>query len=151
MWYNNILETIGNTPLVKLNKITKDVKATVLAKIETTNPGNSIKDRMALQMIIDAENEGKLKPGGTIIEGTSGNTGMGLAIAAAIRGYKCIFTTTDKQSKEKFDALRAFGAEVIVCPTNVEPEDPRSYYSVASRLEKEIPNSWKAKRKSFEY
>ena len=144
MWYNNILETIGNTPLVKLNRITKDVKATVLAKIETTNPGNSIKDRMALQMIIDAENEGKLKPGGTIIEGTSGNTGMGLAIAAAIKGYKCIFTSTDKQSKEKFDALRAFGAEVIVCPTNVEPEDPRSYYSVASRLEKEIPNSWKA-------
>jgi cystathionine beta-synthase len=144
MWYNNILETIGNTPLVKLNKITIDVKATVLAKIETTNPGNSIKDRMALQMIIDAENEGKLKPGGTIIEGTSGNTGMGLAIAAAIKGYRCIFTSTDKQSKEKFDALRAFGAEVIVCPTNVEPEDPRSYYSVASRLEKEIPNSWKA-------
>jgi len=144
MWYNNILETIGNTPLVRLNKITKDVKATVLAKIETTNPGNSIKDRMALQMIIDAENEGKLKPGYTIIEGTSGNTGMGLAIAASIKGYKCVFTTTDKQSKEKFDALRAFGAEVIVCPTNVEPEDPRSYYSVSSRLEKEIPNSWKA-------
>ncbi|MBC8054154.1 MAG: pyridoxal-phosphate dependent enzyme [Sphingobacteriaceae bacterium] len=144
MWYNNILETIGNTPLVKLNRITKDIKATVLAKIETTNPGNSIKDRMALQMIVDAEREGKLKPGGTIIEGTSGNTGMGLAIAAAIKGYRCIFTTTDKQSKEKFDALRAFGAEVIVCPTNVEPEDPRSYYSVASRLEREIPNSWKA-------
>jgi cystathionine beta-synthase len=144
MWYNNILETIGNTPLVKLNKITNDVKATVLAKIETTNPGNSIKDRMALQMIIDAENAGLLKPGGTIIEGTSGNTGMGLAIAAVIKGYKCIFTSTDKQSKEKFDTLRAFGAEVIVCPTNVEPEDPRSYYSVASRLEREIPNSWKA-------
>ncbi|MBC7914139.1 MAG: pyridoxal-phosphate dependent enzyme [Pyrinomonadaceae bacterium] len=144
MWYNNILETIGNTPMVRLNKITAGVKATVLAKIETTNPGNSIKDRMALQMIIDAEKEGKLKPGGTIIEGTSGNTGMGLAIAAALKGYKCIFTSTDKQSKEKFDALRAFGAEVIVCPTNVEPEDPRSYYSVASRLEKEIPNSWKA-------
>ncbi len=144
MWYNNILETIGNTPLVKLNKVTKDVKATVLAKLEITNPGNSIKDRMALQMIIDAESEGKLKPGGTIIEGTSGNTGMGLAIAAAVKGYKCIFTTTDKQSKEKIDALRAFGAEVIVCPTNVEPEDPRSYYSVATRLQKEIPNSWKA-------
>jgi cystathionine beta-synthase len=143
MWYNNILETIGNTPLVKLNTITKDVKATVLAKIETTNPGNSIKDRMAVKMIEDAERDGKLKPGGTIIEGTSGNTGMGLAMAAIIKGYKCIFTTTDKQSKEKVDALRAFGAEVIVCPTNVEPEDPRSYYSVSSRLEREVPNSWK--------
>lgn len=143
MWYNNILETIGNTPLVKLNKITKDIDATVLAKIETTNPGNSIKDRMALKMIEDAEKSGKLKPGGTIIEGTSGNTGMGLAIAAVIKGYKCIFTTTDKQSKEKVDALKAFGAEVIVCPTDVEPEDPRSYYSVSSRLERETPNSWK--------
>lgn len=143
MWYNNILETIGNTPLVKLNSITKNVKATVLAKIETTNPGNSIKDRMAVKMIEDAESQGKLKPGGTIIEGTSGNTGMGLAMAAIIKGYKCIFTTTDKQSKEKVDALRAFGAEVIVCPTNVEPEDPRSYYSVSSRLEREVPNSWK--------
>ncbi|GAB2977119.1 pyridoxal-phosphate dependent enzyme [Mucilaginibacter puniceus] len=143
MWYNNILETIGHTPLVKLNKIVKDIPATVLAKIETTNPGNSIKDRMALKMIEDAEKSGKLKPGGTIIEGTSGNTGMGLAIAAVIKGYKCIFTSTDKQSKEKFDALRAFGAEVIVCPTNVDPEDPRSYYSVSSRLEREVPNSWK--------
>lgn len=143
MWYNNILETVGNTPLVKLNKVTKDIPATVLAKIETTNPGNSIKDRMALKMIEDAEKSGKLKPGGTIIEGTSGNTGMGLAIAAVIKGYKCIFTSTDKQSKEKFDALRAFGAEVIVCPTNVDPEDPRSYYSVSSRLEREVPNSWK--------
>jgi len=143
MWYNNILETIGNTPLVKLNNITKDIQATVLAKIETTNPGNSIKDRMAVKMIEDAEKSGKLKPGGTIIEGTSGNTGMGLAMAAIIKGYKCIFTTTDKQSKEKVDALRAFGAEVIVCPTNVDPEDPRSYYSVSSRLEREVPNSWK--------
>src|SRR5215217_3337626 len=143
MWYNNILETIGNTPLVKLNNITKDIPATVLAKIETTSPGNSIKDRMAVKMIEDAERSGKLKPGGTIIEGTSGNTGMGLAMAAIIKGYKCIFTTTDKQSKEKVDALRAFGAEVIVCPTNVEPEDPRSYYSVSSRLEREVPNSWK--------
>jgi cystathionine beta-synthase len=143
MWYNNILETIGHTPMVKLNKVTKDIPATILAKIETTNPGNSIKDRMALKMIEDAEKSGKLKPGGTIIEGTSGNTGMGLAIAAVIKGYKCIFTSTDKQSKEKFDALRAFGAEVIVCPTNVEPEDPRSYYSVSSRLEREVPNSWK--------
>ena len=143
MWYNNILETIGNTPLVKLNNITRDIPATVLAKVETTNPGNSIKDRMAVKMIEDAERSGKLKPGGTIIEGTSGNTGMGLAMAAIIKGYKCIFTTTDKQSKEKVDALRAFGAEVIVCPTNVEPEDPRSYYSVSSRLEREVPNSWK--------
>ncbi|MDQ7949949.1 MAG: pyridoxal-phosphate dependent enzyme [Pedobacter sp.] len=143
MWYNNILETIGNTPLVRLNSITKEIPATVLAKIETTNPGNSIKDRMAVKMIEDAEQSGKLKPGGTIIEGTSGNTGMGLAMAAIIKGYRCIFTTTDKQSKEKVDALRAFGAEVIVCPTNVDPEDPRSYYSVSSRLEREVPNSWK--------
>ncbi|MBN8702857.1 MAG: pyridoxal-phosphate dependent enzyme [Bacteroidetes bacterium] len=140
---NNILETIGNTPLVRLNKIVKDIPATVYAKVETFNPGNSIKDRMALKMIEDAEKKGLIKPGYTIIEGTSGNTGMGLAIAAIIKGYKCIFTTTDKQSKEKVDALRAFGAEVIVCPTNVEPEDPRSYYSVSSRLEKEVPNSWK--------
>jgi len=143
MWYSNILETIGNTPLVKLNNLTKGIKATVLAKIETTNPGNSIKDRMAIKMIADAEEAGLLKPGGTIIEGTSGNTGMGLAMAAVIKGYKCIFTTTDKQSKEKIDALRAFGAEVIVCPTNVDPEDPRSYYSVSSRLERETPNAWK--------
>jgi cystathionine beta-synthase len=143
MYFNNILETIGNTPLVKINNLTKDIPALVLAKIETTNPGNSIKDRMAVKMIEDAEKSGILKPGGTIIEGTSGNTGMGLAIAAIIKGYKCIFTTTDKQSKEKVDALRAFGAEVIVCPTNVEPEDPRSYYSVSSRLEKDVPNSWK--------
>jgi len=139
----NILETIGNTPLVKINSITKDIPALVLAKVETTNPGNSIKDRMALKMIEDAEKDGRLKPGGTIIEGTSGNTGMGLAIAAVIKGYKCIFTTTDKQSKEKVDALRAFGAEVVVCPTDVDPEDPRSYYSVSSRLVNEIPNSWK--------
>src|SRR6186713_1176496 len=142
--FDNILETIGRTPLVRINNITKDIPATVLAKIETTNPGNSIKDRMALKMIEDAEKSGKLKPGGTIIEGTSGNTGMGLAIAAVIKGYKCIFTSTDKQSKEKFDALRAFGADVIVCPTNVDPEDERSYYSVSSRLVAEIPNSWKA-------
>ena len=142
--HDNILSTIGNTPLVKLNRITKDVPGTVLAKVETFNPGNSIKDRMALKMVEDAEKAGLLKPGGTIIEGTSGNTGMGLAIAAIIKGYKCIFTTTDKQSKEKVDALRAFGAEVIVCPTNVDPEDPRSYYSVSSRLVNETPNSWKA-------
>ncbi len=142
-YYQHIMETIGNTPLVKINRITADIPALVLAKVETVNPGNSIKDRMALKMIEVAEAEGKLKPGATIIEGTSGNTGMGLAIAAIMKGYKCIFTTTDKQSKEKVDALKAFGAEVIVCPTDVEPEDPRSYYSVSSRLEREVPNSWK--------
>jgi cystathionine beta-synthase len=142
--FNNILEAIGHTPLVKINAIARDVKGTVLAKIETTNPGNSIKDRMAVRMIEDAEKSGALTPGGTIIEGTSGNTGMGLAIAAVVKGYKCVFTTTDKQSKEKADALRAFGADVIVCPTNVDPEDPRSYYSVSSRLEKDVPNAWKA-------
>lgn len=141
--FENILGTIGHTPMVRLNRIVRDVKATVYAKIETFNPGHSIKDRMALKMIEDAERKGLLKPGGTIIEGTSGNTGMGLAIAAIVKGYKCIFTTTDKQSREKVDALRAFGAEVIVCPTDVEPEDPRSYYSVSSRLEKETPNAWK--------
>ena len=141
MWLNNILETIGNTPLIRLNKITKDIPATVLAKVDYFNPGNSIKDRMALKMVQVAEKEGKLKPGGTIIEGTSGNTGMGLALAACVKGYKCIFVTTDKQSKEKADILKAVGAEVIVCPTNVLPEDPRSYYSVAKRLGKEIPNS----------
>src|SRR5918994_1279089 len=141
----NILEVIGNTPLIRINRITRGVMdATVLAKIETFNPGNSIKDRMAVRMIEDAEKSGALKPGGTIIEGTSGNTGMGLAIAAVVKGYKCVFTTTDKQSKEKIDALKAFGAEVIVCPTNVDPEDPRSYYSVSSRLEREISNAWKA-------
>jgi cystathionine beta-synthase len=142
---DSILDTIGNTPLVRINRLTKGiVRATVLAKLETFNPGNSTKDRMALKMIEDAERAGLLKPGGTIIEGTSGNTGMGLAIAAVVKGYRCIFTTTDKQSKEKVDALKAFGAEVIVCPTNVDPDDPRSYYSVSSRLQKEIPNSWKA-------
>ena len=142
---DTILDAIGGTPLVRINSITRGlVHATVLAKIETFNPGNSIKDRMAVKMIEDAERAGLLKPGGTIIEGTSGNTGMGLAIAAIVKGYKCVFTTTDKQSKEKIDALKAFGAEVIVCPTNVDPEDPRSYYSVSSRLQKEIPNSWKA-------
>jgi cystathionine beta-synthase len=142
---DNILDTIGNTPLVRINAITRGVtEATVLAKLETFNPGNSLKDRMALRMIEDAEREGLLTPGGTIIEGTSGNTGMGLAIAAVIKGYRCIFTTTDKQSKEKIDALKAFGAEVIVCPTDVDPADPRSYYSVSSRLAKEISGSWKA-------
>ena len=142
---NTILDAIGNTPMVRVHNITRGVTdAEVLVKLETFNPGNSIKDRMAVRMIEDAEKAGKLKPGGTIIEGTSGNTGMGLAIAAVIKGYKCIFTTTDKQSKEKVDALKAFGAEVIVCPTDVDPEDPRSYYSVSSRLEREIPNAWKA-------
>ena len=140
--YDNILETIGNTPLVRLNIITKDIKATVLAKVETTNPGNSVKDRMAVKMIEDAEKKGLLKPGGTIIEGTSGNTGMGLALAAIIKGYKLICVLNDKQSKEKMDILRAVGAEVVVCPTAVEPSDPRSYYSVSKRLANEIPNSW---------
>jgi cystathionine beta-synthase len=141
---NNILETIGNTPLIRLNNITRSLPCQVLAKVDYFNPGNSIKDRMALKMVEVAEREGKLKPGGTIIECTSGNTGMGLALAAIVKGYKCIFTTTDKQSKEKIDILRAVGAEVIVCPTNVEPEDPGSYYSVARRLAKEIPNSFHA-------
>jgi len=141
--FDNILETIGDTPLVRLNKVIgSDFPCPVYAKIEYGNPGNSIKDRMALKMIEVAEQDGRLKPGGTIIEGTSGNTGMGLAIAAIIKGYKCIFTTTDKQSKEKVDILKAMGAEVIVCPTNVEPEDPRSYYSVSKRLATEVPNSW---------
>src|SRR5690554_275625 len=140
--YNNILETIGNTPLVRLNKITKDVEATVLAKVETTNPGNSVKDRMAVKMVEDAEKAGLLKPGGTIIEGTSGNTGMGLALVAIIKGYKLICVLSDKQSKEKMDILRAVGAEVVVCPTDVEPDDPRSYYSVSKRLAEETPNSW---------
>ena len=142
---DTILDAIGGTPLVRINRITKGVvKGTVLAKVETFNPGNSIKDRMAVKMIEDAERAGVLKPGGTIVEGTSGNTGMGLAIAAVVKGYKCVFTTTDKQSKEKVDALKAFGADVFVCPTNVDPEDPRSYYSVSSRLQNEIPNAWKA-------
>lgn len=139
---NNILETIGNTPMVRLNKITQDLPCEVVAKVDYFNPGNSLKDRMALKMIEVAEKEGKLKPGGTIIECTSGNTGMGLALAAVVKGYKCIFATTDKQSKEKSDILKAVGAEVIVCPTNVEPSDPRSYYSIGKRLAKEIPNSF---------
>ncbi len=139
---NNILETIGDTPLVKLNRVVAGVPALVLMKVETFNPGHSIKDRMALKMLDDAEKRGDIKPGGTIIECTSGNTGMGLALAACVRGYRCIFTTTDKQSKEKVDILKAMGAEVIVCPTNVEPEDPRSYYAVAERLSTEIPNSF---------
>ena len=140
-YYNNILETIGGTPLVKLNNVV-ETDALVLAKVETFNPGHSIKDRMALKMIEDAEKNGSLKPGGTIIEGTSGNTGMGLAIAAIQKGYKCVFVMADKQSKEKMDILRAVGAEVVVCPTDVPPESKLSYYSVAKRLTKETPNSW---------
>ena len=142
MWKNNILETIGNTPMVRLNHLTADIKCTVLAKVEYFNPGNSIKDRVGLKMVEDAERSGLLKPGGTIIEGTSGNTGMGLALAAAIKGYRCIFTMPDKQSKEKMDILRAMGAEVIVTPTAVAPDDPRSYYSVAKKLSQDIPNSF---------
>jgi cystathionine beta-synthase len=141
MYYNSIVETIGNTPMVKLNKIFKGIQGTVIAKVEYFNPGNSTKDRMALKMIEDAEKAGILKPGGTIIEGTSGNTGMGLALTAIAKGYRCIFTMADKQSQEKINILRAVGAEVIVCPTNVAPDDPRSYYSVARKLNKDIPNS----------
>tara|TARA_Y100001968_G_scaffold246279_1_gene230494 strand:+ start:687 stop:1667 length:981 start_codon:yes stop_codon:yes gene_type:complete len=141
-FFDNIIETIGKTPLIKLNKIVEDLPCTVLAKYEAFNPGNSVKDRIGLQMINDAEKKGLLKPGGTIIEGTSGNTGMGLAIVAISRGYKCIFVTSDKQSKGKLDVLRTFGAEVIVCPTNVDPDDKRSYYSVSKRLADETPNSW---------
>ena len=139
---NNILETIGNTPMVKLNRITKEIEAKVYAKLEFFNPGASVKDRMALKMVEDAEKSGLLKPGGTIVEGTSGNTGMGLALAAIVKGYKLICVSTDKQSKEKFDVLKAMGAEVIVCPTNVPASDPKSYYSVSKRLGEETPNSW---------
>lgn len=141
-YYNHIVETIGNTPLVKLNKVTEGIKSTILVKVEYLNPGHSMKDRIGWRMIEDAEKEGKIKPGGTIIEGTSGNTGMGLVLAANARGYNCIFTLSDKQSQEKIDALKALGAEVIVCPTNVAPDDPRSYYSVAKKLNKDIPNSY---------
>ena len=139
---NSILDTIGSTPLVKLNKITKDVDALVLAKLESFNPGNSVKDRMAFKMIEDAEADGRLKPKGTIVEGTSGNTGMGLALAAIVKGYNLICVSTDKQSKEKFDVLRAVGAKVVVCPTDVSPEDPKSYYSTSKRIAEETPNSW---------
>ncbi|GAB4420380.1 MAG: cystathionine beta-synthase [Bacteroidia bacterium] len=141
MIYNNITETIGQTPIVRLNHVASHIKGTIAAKIEYFNPGHSVKDRIALRMIEDAERQGRLRPGGTIIESTSGNTGMGLALAAAVKGYRCIFTMADKQSQEKIDILRAVGAEVIVCPTNVEPEDPRSYYSIARRLSQEIPNA----------
>lgn len=138
----NILETIGNTPMVKMNTLVSELPCLVLAKYETFNPGNSVKDRMALQMIEDAEADGRLQPGGTIIEGTSGNTGMGLALAAIVKGYKMVCVISDKQSKEKMDILRAVGSEVVVCPTNVEPDDPRSYYSTSKRLAEETPNSW---------
>jgi cystathionine beta-synthase len=141
--YNSIVEAIGDTPMVKLNKLSKGIKGTLLAKVEYFNPGNSVKDRMAVKMVEDAEKDGRLKPGGTIIEGTSGNTGMGLALVAIQKGYKCVFVTTSKQSAEKVNILKALGAEVMVCPTDVAPEDPRSYYSVSSRLVNEIPNSWK--------
>jgi len=138
----NILETIGNTPLVKLNNITKQIDALVLAKIEYFNPGSSVKDRMALKMVEEAENDGRLIPGGTIVEGTSGNTGMGLALAAIVKGYNLICVSSDKQSKEKLDILKAVGAKVVVCPTNVKPEDSRSYYSTSKRIAEETPNSW---------
>ena len=143
-YLDSILETIGNTPLIKLNRITSEIDALVMAKVESFNPGNSVKDRMALKMVEDAESLGLLKPGGTIVEGTSGNTGMGLALAAIVKGYKLICVSTDKQSKEKFDVLRAVGAKVIVCPTNVSPEDSNSYYSTSKRIADETPNSWYA-------
>ena len=139
---NNILEAVGRIPLIRLNRINQGLKPQVWVKAEMLNPGGSVKDRIGITMIDDAEKKGLLKPGGTIIEGTSGNTGMGLALVAAVRGYKCVFTITDKQSKEKVDLLKALGAEVIVCPTAVEPDDPRSYYSVAKKLAREIPNSY---------
>lgn len=142
MWYRSILEAIGRTPMVELRRITAGLKPTILAKVEYLNPGGSIKDRIALRMIEEAERRGLLRPGGTIVEGTSGNTGMGLALVAAVKGYRCVFTITDKQSQEKIDSLRALGAEVVICPTNVPPEDPRSYYSVALRLSREIPNAY---------
>ena len=142
MIYDNILQTVGNTPLIRLNSIAKDIKADVVVKFDAYNPGNSIKDRIAIKIVEDAEKNGLLKPGGTIVEGTSGNTGMGLALVAIVKGYKCIFTTNDKQSKEKIDILKAVGAEVIVCPTNVAPDDPRSYYSVAKKISEETPNSF---------
>jgi cystathionine beta-synthase len=139
---NNIIEAVGQTPLIRLNRINKDLRPQIWIKAEMMNPGGSVKDRIGITMIDEAEKKGWLKPGGTIVEGTSGNTGMGLALIAAVRGYKCVFTTTDKQSKEKVDLLKALGAEVIVCPTAVEPDDPRSYYSVAKKLAREIPNSY---------
>src|SRR5947207_7723461 len=141
MWHNNILEVIGKTPMVRLNRVARGEPARRLAKLEYLNPGGSVKDRIGMMMLEAAEKAGKIKPGGTIIEGTSGNTGMGLALVAAIKGYQCIFTMPDKMSQEKIDALRALGAEVIVTPSQVDHHDPRSYHSVAVRLSREIPNS----------
>lgn len=138
---NNVLEAIGNTPIVRLNRITKGLKVEVFAKLEFTNPGGSIKDRIAPFIIEEAEKNGSLKPGGTIVEATSGNTGMGLAMTAIVKGYKCVCVMSSKQSPDKVNALKAMGCEVVVCPSEVGPEDPRSYYSVAKRLSKEIPNA----------
>jgi cystathionine beta-synthase len=139
--YDSIIDTIGKTPMVRLNKMARDIPGQVLVKVEYFNPGNSMKDRMAIKMIEEAERKGELKPGGTIVEGTSGNTGMGLALGAIAKGYRCVFTLADKQSQEKIDILRAVGAEVIVCPTSVPAEDPRSYYSVAQQIHRDTPNS----------
>ncbi|HTQ87760.1 MAG TPA: cysteine synthase family protein, partial [Candidatus Solibacter sp.] len=138
----NILEAVAQTPLIRLNRVVQGIPCEVWVKADYLNPGGSVKDRIGITMIDEAEKKGLLKPGGTIIEGTSGNTGMGLALVAAVRGYKVVFTITDKQSREKIDLLKALGAEVIVCPTAVEPTDPRSYYSVAKKLAKDIPNSF---------
>jgi cystathionine beta-synthase len=141
--YPTILDLVGDTPLVRLQRVTRDVAPTVLAKLEYLNPGGSVKDRIGLRMIEAAEREGLLRPGGTIVEPTSGNTGVGLAIAAALKGYRCIFVMPDKMSQEKISLLRAYGAEVIICPTAVEPESPESYYSVSDRLAEEIPGGFK--------
>ncbi|WBB64941.1 cystathionine beta-synthase [Micromonospora sp. WMMD812] len=142
-YYDNVVDLIGNTPLVRLRNVTAGIQATVLAKVEYLNPGGSVKDRIALRMVEDAEKAGILKPGGTIVEPTSGNTGVGLALVAQLKGYKCVFVCPDKVSQDKQDVLRAYGAEVVVCPTAVAPEDPRSYYNVSDRLAREIPGAWK--------
>ncbi|MDY7089582.1 MAG: cystathionine beta-synthase [Actinomycetota bacterium] len=142
-YYDNVVDIIGDTPLVKLNRVTEGISATVLAKVEYFNPGGSVKDRIALRMVLDAERDGLLKPGGTIVEPTSGNTGVGLALVAQQRGYKCIFVCPDKVSEDKRNVLKAYGAEVVVCPTAVAPEDPRSYYNVSDRLAREVPGAWK--------
>ncbi|AEB42977.1 MULTISPECIES: cystathionine beta-synthase [Micromonospora] len=142
-YYDNVVELIGNTPLVRLRNVAEGIQATVLAKVEYLNPGGSVKDRIALRMVEDAEAAGILKPGGTIVEPTSGNTGVGLALVAQLKGYKCVFVCPDKVSQDKQDVLRAYGAEVVVCPTAVAPEDPRSYYNVSDRLAREIPGAWK--------
>ncbi|MEV0002378.1 cystathionine beta-synthase [Micromonospora sp. NPDC050980] len=142
-YYDNVVELIGNTPLVRLRNVTEGIQATVLAKVEYVNPGGSVKDRIALRMVEDAEKAGILGPGGTIVEPTSGNTGVGLALVAQLKGYRCVFVCPDKVSQDKQDVLRAYGAEVVVCPTSVAPEDPRSYYNVSDRLAREIPGAWK--------